>query len=230
MLICQKCGHDNLLGRVFCGNCGQKLDLSNMTQDVVSESMRVHWFMLHWRKFVTGFVVILALMGALALIPNTGTIGEGGTLGGGRRVENLLRQLGQLKSGSAVSTSFEEKDINGYFEFIKNRNLPDYDRVSVDVAQGYFRVHMERTLFRFDAFGVDWHPKMTYELMCVPGGAGGVVARKATVGRLPLRGPLRTRLIRRLREQIAEQKDWAGLSYLTEVNMRDNTIHVVARR
>ncbi len=230
MLVCQKCGNDNPLGRVFCGNCGTKLDLSNMTQDVVSEAVRVNWFMLHWRKFVAGAVAVLALMGILALIPNAGTIGEGGTLGGGRRVENLLRQLGQLQSGRTVSASFDEKDINGYFEFIKNRNLADYEQVSMDVGIGYVRVHLEKTLFSLTVFGMDWQPKMTYELMCVPGGAGGVVARKATVGRLPLSGPLRTRLIRRLRAQIAEQKDWAGLNYLTKVNMKDNTIHVEARR
>lgn len=30
MLICQKCGYDNELGRIFCHGCGTKLDLDSM--------------------------------------------------------------------------------------------------------------------------------------------------------------------------------------------------------
>jgi hypothetical protein len=30
MLICQKCGYDNELGRIFCHSCGTKLDLSEI--------------------------------------------------------------------------------------------------------------------------------------------------------------------------------------------------------
>ena len=30
MVICQKCGYDNELGRIFCHSCGTKLDLSEI--------------------------------------------------------------------------------------------------------------------------------------------------------------------------------------------------------
>ena len=229
MLICKKCGIDNPLGRVFCTSCGTKLDLSDVTQEAVSEAVRVNWFVLHWRKFATGLVLLLLAMGVLAMIPVSGAIGESGTLGGGRRVERYLGHLSRLDAGRAVKASFSERDINGYFEFIKARNMPDYDRVSFDVATGHVMIRLERTWFSLTLFGLDWQPKASVELTCVPS-VGGFVVRRARVGRLTVTGPLRTRLIRRLRLRMAKEKDWSGLNHVTQVEVFDGAIHVVARR
>ena len=37
MITCGSCGSENELGRVFCVQCGGKLDLSAMTSEVVAE-------------------------------------------------------------------------------------------------------------------------------------------------------------------------------------------------
>lgn len=69
MLPCQKCGHDNELGRIFCHACGTKLDLSQMKPPKI----RKHRAASPWRyvRRALDVVVVLALLvgGYLLLQP-----------------------------------------------------------------------------------------------------------------------------------------------------------------
>jgi len=230
MLICQKCGTDNPLGRVFCQSCGGKLDLSHMSQDVIVEVMQdKSWFARHWRKIALGVGLLVALLVVLAMIPTAGPLGESGTRVGGRRVESLLRQLGGLRSGQAVSATFDEKDVNGYLALVKADRLKDVGRASVDIQPGYARLHLQSEWFSFSLFGFELKPPKTYELTLVPAGAGCVGVVKARMGRLPLSGPFRRSLVRRLHRRMVQENDWKGLAFLAEVEMGNDQIKVVAR-
>ncbi len=227
MLFCQKCGNENQLGRVFCTKCGAKLDLSSITSDAVVESERVGWWSRHGRKLAGALVVLLLGLVVLAFVPRTGRIGAEGTRGGGRRVHNDLRALARL-SGEMEAT-FDESDINGYFEFFKTDELENVDRVSVQVGPGYFTVREERTLFELSVLNFNLRPKITREFMCVPRGGGRVLVRRVWLGRLRLLGPLRTRATRNLHGRVAEQNDWQGLGNVTDLRARDNSIQIKAR-
>jgi len=62
MVFCKKCGTDNQLGRVFCTSCGAKLDLTNMSNELIADkSSDGSWISQNWGKLVSVPLVMLVL-------------------------------------------------------------------------------------------------------------------------------------------------------------------------
>ena len=222
MLICSKCGMENPLGRVFCGSCGAKLELSHMGSDTVAGSQSASVMFRHGLKLVIVVILVIAAVVVTAFVPKTRVIGKKGTNRGSRRVGSALRMIKGLPNGRALKKTFTEADINAYLEFSKARKLK-MKSVSVAVGDGYFRVRVIRAIGPFALGPVQIEPKISHELMCVPVG-DAVVVRRANMGHLPLFGPFKTLLVRGLHRKFAGQKEWAAFEYLATIQAEENRI------
>jgi hypothetical protein len=224
MLICPKCGKENGLGRVFCSDCGAKLDTDGLT----TASLRRGWSPLsllqYWKKVVAALVAVALVLGGLALWPRAPVIGGKGTRMGGRRVETQLEALSQARDGRAMTAQFAEKDVNGYLEFLKIPNMR-VAALSLCVKPGYFEVRMLRMLKPIGVGSFRLVPRLTYDLACVPVG-GAVVVRKASLGHLPLWGGARAMAVRAVHRVVSAEREWAYLRSATAIEVGDESVSV----
>lgn len=229
MLICKKCGTENPLGRIFCGSCGEKLDLTHMSSGAVAEAQKVAWIRRHISKIVACVVIAVLVITGLALWPKTATIGKKGTRLGGRRMEIAINSIERLRKGDLLGLDFTEKDINGYFEFFKTKKLKA-DSVSVSVRHGCMALRMVRTLTRWQMSKFEIVPKISCDVLCVPEQGGRVKVSKASIGHLPLLGPAKMPVVRAMREIVAGQKEWAGFEYLADIKMDEEKVSVLIKK
>ena len=151
MFRCTKCGAENPLGSVFCRQCGAKMDLRGLTSETVVQAQRPSLFARVAPMLVVVPLVLLLAAAGLALWPTMKPLGEAGTLVGARRVESRLRSFRVARPGMTVGAdpAFVEKDINGYFQYIKAEPLR-LNRASVDVMPGAIRFRIVRPLLSAD--------------------------------------------------------------------------------
>ncbi len=227
MIVCTKCGARNPLGRVFCADCGAKLDLSNMSSQAVADMQRVSWIRKHWPKLAIGGVGLLVLFVVMALWPRSGTIGDEGKPVGRSRATTSLGLLGQAKSGVVrnLEVEFSEGDINGYFAFGKNAQMR-LRSCSVDIEQGYFRVRVVRQLAALKLGAFKWEPQISYDLVCVPV-ANVVRPAKAAMGHFAMVGPLKTSVFKKVWALMAAQREWAALTAASEIRAEKDKLVLV---
>jgi hypothetical protein len=228
MLICTKCGNDNPLGRVFCGVCGGKLDLSRMTSEAVQESVKVNWFAVHWPKFAIGVGVIIVMIALLSLWPQSELIGEKGTPNAANKVTATLRVIGQLPAGRSTPAVFTEKDINAFFEYNK-KDLKDVSSLTVEVNEGFVRVRMIRPLAKIALLDYALEPKISYDLVLIPFG-GVLVPKQATMGHLSMFGPLRKIPVGKLYGLLSAEKEWSSFQYVTDIKVAKKGITLTCKR
>ena len=96
MIVCGGCGSENELGRVFCTQCGGKLDLSGMTNEVVAEQAKRSFMAKHWPKFAIGVAVIILLIFGMTFWSTGPLQGKEGTSVGARRVQSQMRSMAKL--------------------------------------------------------------------------------------------------------------------------------------
>ncbi len=123
MLPCPKCGHDNELGRIFCHQCGTKLDLSQIKapghggkrlgrrRGGVGDSLR--WIV---RLVIIGVLVWGVYL--MAQVPEVRTIEHGSA-----DLKTFYQRLDLLKQGLAqkqpVSVNFTEPQIAAHMTSFK---------------------------------------------------------------------------------------------------------------
>ena len=226
-LSCQKCGHENPLGCVFCRQCGVKLDLNRLTSRQVEESQRESWFAANRAKLVLVPIALLILGVAMALWPNMQPIGESGTLVGGRRVERRLKTFMDLPRARrlGVDPAFKEADVNGYFRFIVLKRTPGRS-FSVDIGASAVRARLIDSLFALRLGGITLIPKASFDVVCVPRG-GELVVQSASIGHLPAWGPLGNIAVDRIRSLLASNRELSGLKHVVEITLHDGSAGLV---
>lgn len=222
MLNCQKCGHENQLGRVFCGACGTKLDLTAMTSEVVSEMEKKSLMQKHWWKGLLGIVVLVLAVVGLAFWPDASLIGQKGTPGGSKKVEINLRVLKGLRTGQGLGPVFKEADVNGYLEHVVAKKA-GVGSIRVVLLPSVLRVKVIKTIFSQKIGNFNLAPKISYDLYCMPMG-NGLVVRKVTQGHLPMVGPFRSMTVRKIYSIFTSLEDWDAFAGLTEIAIEEGQI------
>lgn len=189
MLVCKKCGAENPLGRVFCGGCGSKLDLSDMTRDSVAESIRPNAFVAHWRKVVLAVVILVVALVGLAFWPRTAYLGEKGNTIGSARAMRQFNALARLREGRMLEVTLTEKDLNGYIEYRKIRRTP-VRMCSVDIRPRAVQARLVRKIGSWPLGPVKLEPTLSYDVTCAMMG-GQLVVVSAAIGHLKVFGPLK---------------------------------------
>jgi hypothetical protein len=113
-ITCGNCGYENPLGRIFCGQCGKKIDLAAMTAQNVAERTAPSRVAAAGKiVFAVVLVLVLAILG-LVCWP-AAVSGDQGTRRGAQEAERKLGALQRAaKYGTRIGQSFNEKEINGY--------------------------------------------------------------------------------------------------------------------
>jgi len=228
MLICDNCGKDNDLGRVFCDQCGTKLDLKGLDSEKMAHLHRVSWLVRHLKKLVLLLVLAVVALALIAAWPQTAPIGDKGTVIGGRRVDAQVGVIRNLGEGRSVTVALAEKDINGYLSYTRG-NVLKPDSVSLATEDGYFAVRVVRLLgtFRVGAFTIA--PRMSWDLFCVPV-EGRVVVRKAWLGHLKLPGPARNQAAKSVAGVFSDQREWAYRTRLSRIEVKRGTVSLFVGR
>jgi hypothetical protein len=215
VIVCKKCGLQNPLGRVFCQGCGSKLDLAHVGTDTVAAMTRPAGRAGGWVKIAAWTVgALLALSVVLALWPNARPIGDRGNRPGGLRLQNQLRVVSTLRAGQKVDITMKEADLNAFIEHFKVQGT-DIASLSASLRPGRIDVRMVRPLWRMDVKTFRLEPRVSIDLVLSPAGRG-LRVRGASVGHLPLFGPLRTMAVRRVYGRVSVQKEWRDTAACAE--------------
>lgn len=221
MLTCPSCGVDNQLGRVFCSGCGAKLDLANMTSDAIQQSQQKSWIARFWWIIPVVILVIAAGLTALAFWPKSASLGEAGSRVDGRNVDRVLVSMSRLRKGTGGGKDLSAKEINAYFKYF----TPMKETASIAVTPGAFKVRLVKRLAKVDLKFIQWTPKVSYDITCVPVGAS-IAVKGASMGHLPASGPLKKAAINGIKKEMARTKYWKSLSNITEIKIENDKIFV----
>lgn len=137
-VTCDKCGHDNELGRVFCTGCGQKLNLIHKTS--VHELKVSLWkIMLHAAiKAFFVIVIIIILTGLVLAFWPLAMAGRMGDPRGQQRLAQKIHSANAVLPGQQKAIVFSESEINWYLEKAKNRG--DLQLIAVQLTRQHFIV------------------------------------------------------------------------------------------
>jgi hypothetical protein len=226
MLICKKCGSDNPLGRIFCGSCGSKLDMSDMTSDTLADRQRESFLLTHYKKMLLVLAILVLATIGLALWPSTAVLGEEGTSLGSSKVKQHMGLLLNLAPGQVVKLTVNEKDINGYLKHTKLRKSR-YESCSTRLVSRGMSARLVRPLADVPLGKFKLKLKISFDLRCVPA-AGQVVVTGASVGHLPLWGPTKTLALTEYRKLFASGKEQGLLKVLTDIRIEDGQAELSA--
>jgi hypothetical protein len=137
-LKCPRCGHLNSLGRMFCTQCGEKLEVnassvkSGTTGEVVRSTIGriVRW--------VVGLLILVCIIQIIRPVRPGGA--EGGPQDAQRMAQKIRILSGAAHDGRAANLELEEAQINAYLEAARNRNkdpkkggLLQLEKVNIDL-------------------------------------------------------------------------------------------------
>jgi hypothetical protein len=229
MIKCQKCGTENPLGRVFCMRCGNKLELTALSSEVVQEKLKLSFWQKHKNKFFTTILLILIILIALILWPNTEVVGEKGVPLGRQRVEEVLKALAQTPPGQSGMATFSEKDLNTYFELalVPKAKLESF---SIFIKEGFFFVRMVKPIFSISFLKIKIAPLLSFEMYCVPIKDNQVLIRQAKVGHFPLKGATQKIAARAIEKQLAEDSAWALHRYIAQIKAEPGQLTIVVKK
>lgn len=226
-LQCQACGHENELGRIFCGNCGKKIDMSQLsraTMPIERETLPLgrifKWLLICLALFLVVVVGLAAWAHGPYREPSDAAQ---------RRIsaQNLSGRLAgarqALRLGGETSLTIDVDDINDYL--VANYG-GRFVSISASISEGAFSVRVVDD-HTWTIFGYDIGPlAYSYQVRCVPAEDGFRVAG-AAVGRLPLPGPLAAPAIQRMADVFENAElERELLKNLSSLEFEDDLIKV----
>ena len=224
MIVCGGCGTENELGRVFCMQCGGKLDLSAMTSESVAEQVKKSFMAKHWPKFAIGVAVIILLIFGMTFWSTAPLAGKAGTSVGARRVQAQMRSMAKLSRGRTVAYVFKEADINGFFKYGKGKDM-ELGEVTVRCTPEVLRIHVSDKMFTQKIGGIVLSPGTTYDLACVGSGPNLIVAQTKK-GHLGLIGPCKNGVVKKFYKKIAAKNGFDAFKYATGIKIEEGQIRV----
>ncbi len=197
MIPCDKCGYDNPLGRIFCAQCGDKLNLDQLNEPEMlrPEKKKTSRGLL----FILLDIFVLALvLAALAFWP----AGHKAALGSESLARAALGKLARLDSTAvSLALEFSEKEANvlaaGYLAGQKRsgvRHVMDIKSVEIVLDPNAVRATAFASIgpWSFGSYSLGPFP-ITYSVLAVPIKEDKAVrfdVRRGAIGHLPLPGPL----------------------------------------
>ena len=187
---CSGCGFQNDLGRMFCGGCGQKLDMNATSMEDLDDRVEFDYAKL-FRRLITALVLLVVFgVGGLAFWPAhiPAVFSEpAGTV----QVPAKARAVRQaLSYNRAIKSDFSEGELNGFLaDRAKSRKL---GALAIDLKPGSFDLYTSLV----------WTPPASLKFLAsvrIPISFGmrgsfreGIMTvDKVWVGHLPLFGPAR---------------------------------------
>ncbi len=199
-LVCPECRHENEPERIYCHECGARLDRSVLAktgeteEDPAETHRRVkalfdargaklkHRF-LQISKLVLGAVALAAVIQMLRP-PDLPQAPENNML---PRQINMDLENAAMSPNSGAALSYSEADVNAYLTYaLKSKQktlsnwLLQFEGAGVDLQEGYADITVERSLFGFPLFTTGSYS------FAVQNGAVVATSRGGRVGRMPI--------------------------------------------
>lgn len=223
---CKKCGAENPLGRIFCGQCGDKLDLSLSSADI-EQLEKPAW--IRTAAMYAGVVLaaMLVLGGVLAFWAEK-PYATGGKQSDSRKVMQRLNGIDQmLAAGSGGSVEFSQDELNGYL-FHYKRDAMKVESISACLRPDEFALRVVRKFRPIKIGSRQSNPKMSFDLVVSPDGNERKIKR-AKIGRLPLLGPLASPVARAITGSFEEDKDQALFDERTSLIAEEGRLIIEVR-
>lgn len=224
---CGKCGHENALGRVFCGQCSARLDMSQISAQVTNAGAHGRHKLARLVRIGVPILLLLAALGGgvLALLPPP-IVGEKATRRAGqeadRKTTSMLRAM-TIGPTLALNQKFTEGEVNGYFVY---HPQPPGTFVTTDLRNGSAIIQAVRTV----TLGERVQLPVVRSLEVVVTDTG-LVVKRASLGRLPMPGPLQAGVVRAVKAQIlASFQHPKVLGFVQHVTLRTDELDVTVGR
>jgi hypothetical protein len=195
-VTCGECRHENEIERIYCHNCGARLERRHVAKAAPKEEetrkrvkklfdpnrakLRALFFRIS--KIALGSCLAAVLV-VMATPPELPVPPKG--LVQARAINFDVEQV--LSRHQAVQLKYSETELNGYLSyFLKSKHkqldepMLEFKRVVVGLREGSCAVTMERALFGYSLFTtLDLAPQNS-------GGKAGLTTKGGSIGRLPI--------------------------------------------
>jgi zinc-ribbon domain len=229
---CQKCGSENRLGQLFCRECGAKLDLSKLTPEGVSRKRNAIGFSGVVARMVR-IVISLALVTILGLLcwsaPATGDVSSAD---GAQIIRGKLSALrGAVLARVDARESLAEADINAYLNTVLTGGTKSPGRLTMRLAEIRLDIHPEYTDVLLKA--TLGPMPITYLADVVikrdAGGRFSFTPGEVRIGRLPVPGPVRTKVLGQMASTFQNlQEEYTLFNRLAKVEFADGEVKVAS--
>lgn len=227
---CQKCGAENRLGQLFCRECGTKLDLSKLTPQDVSRQQDSIGF-AGWLARIFRYAISLSLVAILGLLCWSAPVtGDASSADGAQIIRAKFTALrGAVLSRKDLQETFNEADLNAYLNAVLTGGTKSPGGLKMVLEEIRLDIHPSRTPVWMKA-SLGPLP-VTYSTdVTVSRNAGGhftFTAGIVRIGRLPVPGPIRTRVLRQMSSTFQNLQEESTLfSRLTNVEVGEGEIKV----
>ena len=228
-IACESCGLENELGRVFCVNCGQRLNLSRTSAEEIRGNVQADRARSYGKAWVALIFLVVVGVAALVLWPAS-RVGESPATGGADKVRTKLWGLDQAVTvGESGGTFFHEGDINDYLA-TRAADL-GFASLSVRLTQGHFLLRGVRPAVPVGLGKTSLGTiRISYEVEGSPSGADWNVTGGA-IGHLPLFGPLKRFAFNPMADALAKaKKERQFLSKVSTIQVQPGRVEIKAQR
>lgn len=189
MLTCPKCGYDNELGRIFCHQCGQKLDLNQIQPPRKAQrGHRSRWSVGRIVRLAVRLVILGALACGIYLAAQVPVVPELATTNADLvsfyRKRDAVENAVQRKRSAVIT--FSESELNAYLQSLKLEQ-PTGRGIAITVSK--LRVSMgaqgaTATILGKIGFGERWEKKLALSYTVQPRLADGRLTFQPVAGRI----------------------------------------------
>lgn len=228
MLKCLKCGEENAFGRVFCANCGTKLDLTLINGEEIEEMGKEGRWLSYWPYYLLGLVVLLLAAVGLALWPLTDKLGEVGNRSDASVVKGQMLMLKKIGKGQMMQPAFSDRQINAYIDSYVLNKL-GFEACSVAIADDVIKVRLARS---FGPYGPASYRMNIHLVIDAVYAADGdkMVVQGGALGHLPMPGPLAQIPHTLLLSAVGGADEWKSMEYLKEISIENGRLNLRAAK
>lgn len=229
-LTCEQCGAANEIGRLFCGQCGERLNLTGFRPGRPRRGVGAG--RAGGIKRLVRLVLLAALLTLLiALLWPTAPQGKPGTSEQGEALyENLLNMEQSIRRRERARLTIQEEEINAYLGMLiaqmderpaENRSRLKTQAVNLSFTPEYVIVHILTA----------WGPvRLSYEITGWPrvnGRGASLDAQRVRLGHVPMPDPLMARMAERLGNVFAQlEREQFILRHVTRVDLGDGLLRL----
>lgn len=229
-IICKQCGHGNALGHIFCMECGTKLDLSNVAEEMERDQQVVNKRAIWKLAWIPPVLLLLALAGLLLWPSNPYKSREQAT-GQRSRIDTLITagyRISMMPSTSvAIRPPVKEEDINAWLA--NNRGYLGVQWVTIELTDGAFSLRVGRKWGPHKIFsGKVKIPAIRYSYEITGKTENSRVnVTAAKFGHLPLFGPLKKPVVNEVSKLLKKlKKEHLVLKNMSDIIIEDGQLSV----
>ena len=225
---CTQCGHENELGRIFCGRCGERIDTSQLSPESIARRQRPAQIKA-FIKTLAG-LIFLAVLGAAAIVFWPVSVGapEGKKRPGKHEQTKLEGLHASLQSGTPQIRKYTEKQINHYLAFV---NEEEPGRTLVDLTEEGFAFQVRRGIgvIKIGDFST---PNLQYSYTLMGTIEDGRISfGKVLLGHLPFPGPLKRIFVSKARNRVLKDLEHeAVFDNIANISLDDERLEVTFKR